>query len=251
LLILLDEVHNLPPDDIMALLNASIAFGQDNSRFSIIAITRSMDWMKVKDEKMESRIQKTIVFQPYTVQKAYEILQYRANLAFRPGVIDEETVEYVATMVKSSNNMRTGIEVLLSCGNHCDQYSLGHITPEIVGQSRNFVNPEFKADIFEGMKQEELYTVLSIARSLINTGSTYTTIEKSFKEFCAILEEYNQEPKVIQTFYRYVNNLGKRRIFSTVMHKKRGKAKGQEMRLQLVDIDAKSLRDYVEDQLNI
>ena len=39
LLIILDEIHNLNYEDIMAFLNASQAFGQANSRFSIIGVT--------------------------------------------------------------------------------------------------------------------------------------------------------------------------------------------------------------------
>ena len=43
LLIILDEVHNLPSDDILALLNTSIGFGEQNSRFCILCATRPTD----------------------------------------------------------------------------------------------------------------------------------------------------------------------------------------------------------------
>ena len=246
LLIILDEVHNLPPEDIMAFLNASQAFGQANSRFSIIAITRSMDWMKVRDEKMESRIQSTLMFEPYREEEAFRILRYRANLAFRIGVIDDDAIKLISSIVRKTGNMRTGIEILIACGQHCDQNRLSVITPEIILQSRNIVNPEFKKDIFTGLKREELFAALALIRTIESTTLGYATIDKSYETFNLILEEYGEEPKVIQTFYRYVDDLVKRRIFNSTMAKKRGKAKGQEKRIQLLDIDPKSLKEYIE-----
>ena len=51
LLIILDEVHNLSSEDILALLNSSIGFGEKNTRFCIICISRHSDWYKVDNEK--------------------------------------------------------------------------------------------------------------------------------------------------------------------------------------------------------
>ena len=56
LLIVLDEVHNIPAEDILALLNSSIGFGSKYSRFSIICVSRPSDWYKVENEKIMSRI---------------------------------------------------------------------------------------------------------------------------------------------------------------------------------------------------
>lgn len=245
LLIILDEIHNLNYEDIMAFLNASQAFGQANSRFSIIGVTRSMDWMKIGDEKLESRIQSKLIFEPYREDETFKILKYRANLAFRVGVIEDETLELIATIVKKNNNLRTGIEILMTCGQLCDQERLPAITPDVVLRSRNAVNPEFKKDVFSGLRKDELYTALALARNIENNKLGYATIDKSYEEFCAILEENGEQTKVIQTFYRYVDELVKRRIFNAVMAKKRGKTQGLEKRIQLLDIDPKSLKEYI------
>ncbi|MHA1746526.1 MAG: Cdc6/Cdc18 family protein, partial [Promethearchaeota archaeon] len=108
LLIILDEVHNLSPDDILALLNSSIGFGEKNTRFCIICITRPTDWYKVDNEKISSRIQETIRMESYNHEEAFEILKYRRNLAFRSGIVEDDVVELIAEMTVENKNMRIG-----------------------------------------------------------------------------------------------------------------------------------------------
>ncbi len=128
LLIVLDEVHNIPAEDILALLNSSIGFGSKYSRFSIICVSRPSDWYKVENEKIMSRIQEVIKMEPYSRDEALEILKYRRSLALREGVLEDPELDLIANMVEETKNMRNGIDIMRSCAMHCDEQNFSHIS---------------------------------------------------------------------------------------------------------------------------
>ena len=155
LFIILDEVHNIPSEDILALLNASISYGEKNSRFSIICISRPTDWYKVETEKIMSRIQETIRMEPYKHDQAFEILKYRRNLALRDGALEDADLDLIADIVVETKSMRVGIDIMRSCGLHCDELKLRQITAEMIREARHDVNPSFRADIIDNLKPQE------------------------------------------------------------------------------------------------
>ncbi len=163
-LILLDEIGVLPLDDILALLNTSIGFGSSNTRVCFIGITRPDAWYKVETEKIKSRIQEVIKFDAYTLEEAAQILKWRRNLAFRDGVLEDSTIDLMAEMVAESKSMRVGIELMRGCGLHCEEYNLPQITPAMLLEARNTINPAFRS---ESLNTLTLHEKLTFARHLL------------------------------------------------------------------------------------
>jgi len=207
LFIILDEIHNLSSEDILALLNSSIGFGEQNSRFSIICISRPNDWYKVNNEKITSRIQEIIRMEPYNKEEAIEILKYRRHLAFREGVLGDEELEFVADIVNETKSMRTGIDIVRACGLHCDEHGFNRITPEMIRESRSDINPTFRSDIIDRLKPHEHLTLAAIAMVIKQTQEPFTGVDEAYQQYELLCEEYSRSPHVKMSFRKYVRNL--------------------------------------------
>lgn len=241
LFIILDEIHNLSSEDILALLNASIGFGEHNSRFSIICISRTSDWYKVNNEKITSRIQETVRLEPYNKTEALEILKYRRNLAFRDGVLEDPEVEFIADMVVEDRNMRMGIDVMRACGLHCDEHNLSHITSEMILDSRSEINSTFRADIVDQLKLHEHLTLAAVGVTLTQKKEPFTGVDEAYINYCALCEEFNKKPHVKMSFRKYIRNLVSIKALSAEYLNPTPEKKGRQLRIKLLDINSEKL----------
>ena len=246
LLIILDEIHNIPSDDILALFNASISFGETNSRFCIIGISRISDWYKVENEKISSRVQETIKMDPYNKEEAFEILKYRRMLAFREGVLEDEVLELIADIVSSTKNMRTGIDIIRSCGLRADEQSISTIPAEMVLESRNEINPTFRADVIDNLKKHEKMALLAIARTLNNTGEPFTMVDDAFENYEIVCEELGSKPHVKMSFRKYVRSLRDLKALESEYLNPTTDKKGRQLKVWLNDINSEKLIELLE-----
>lgn len=249
LLIILDEVHKLPPDDILSLLNASIGFGEQNTRFCIICISRESDWFKVDNEKISSRIQETIKMQPYNKKESFDILEYRRNLAFRDGVLEDDVLDLIADIVYEQKNMRTGIDIMRTCGIHADEKMESTITAEMVLKSRESISPSFRSDILDNLSLHEHLTLWAIATALKQTGNPYTKVEDSYEYYRIKCEELGYKPHVQMSFRKYIRNLASIKAIHKEYLNPTSEKKGRQIQVKLIDIPPEKLCEYFENRL--
>ncbi len=249
LLIILDEVHNLSSEEILALLNTSIGFGEHNSRFCIICVSRPADWFKVDNEKISSRIQDKIKLQPYSKDEALEILKYRRSLAFRPGILEDPELDLITDIVVDQKNMRVGIDIMRKCGIRTDELNLPQINSEMILASREIVSPTFRADIIDNLKKHERLTLWAIARTLRNTGEPFTMVEEAFENYELLCEEMNVKPHVPMSFRKYIRNLANvKAVHKDYLNPTKDK-KGRQIQIKLIDITPDKLDEYFTERI--
>ena len=61
-----------------------------------------------------------------------QILEFRARVAFKPGVLAEGIIDMVAEMAHKRKNIRVGFEILCRAGHEADQKRIDKITIELV-----------------------------------------------------------------------------------------------------------------------
>ncbi len=249
LLIILDEVHILPSDDILSLLNASIGFGEQNSRFCIICISRINDWYKVENEKISSRIQDKIQMEPYSQDEAMKILEYRRNLAFRDSILDDAALSLIADIVFENKNMRVGIDVMRSCGIRADEQCISSIDTDMILASRSDINPTFRGDIVDSLKYHEKLTLWAIARTLKSSNEPYTKVEETYESYQVLCEELNTKAHVPMSFRKYIRNLADvKALFKDYLNPTKDK-KGRQLLIKLTDINPTKLIEYFENSI--
>ncbi len=248
-LIILDEVQNLKQEDLTSLVNASIGFGEKNSRFSILLITREYDWYRIESERISSRIQDKIKFTPYNRDEAFEILSYRRKLAFRDGVLEDDELELIADIVEETKNMRNGIDIMRKCGVHADQHKISEITAEMILETRKGVSSTFRQSVIDNLKQHEKITLLAIARALNHSGDPVVMVSPAYEEYQVLCEEMEKRAHVKMSFRKYVRRLRDMKVVKGDYINPSPNEKGRKLQLKLLDITPSKLIEYLEPRL--
>ncbi|MFX0081040.1 MAG: Cdc6/Cdc18 family protein [Candidatus Hodarchaeota archaeon] len=247
MLLIIDEVHLLKPDEVLAFLNIAETFGHQNAKLSILLICRGTEWMRIENEKVLSRLNEKIPLEPYNFEEAMQILTYRSDIALREYVVDEDLLTMIAQIVVENQNMRHGIEILRKSGLYCDKEGLDQITADIIREASDDVYPTFRADIIDSLKDQELLALYGIVRTLINNGTPFALVDDAYEEYQAICEGYSVEPHVKMSFRKYVRQLNQLKIIASKTVRIEDATRGRHLEITLLDIPARKLAELLED----
>jgi orc1/cdc6 family replication initiation protein len=247
MLLIIDEVHLLKTDEVLAILNIAETFGHQNAKLSILLICRGADWMRIENERVLSRLNEKIELKPYNFEEAMQILTYRSDIALKENVIDEDLLTMVSQIVVEHKNMRHGIEITRKSGMYCDKEGLDQITPDIIRSASDDVYPTFRAEIIDGLKDQELLALLGIVRTLMNSGTPFALVDDAFEEYQSICESYSVEPHVKMSFRKYVRQLNQLKIIASKTVRIEDATRGRHLEITLLDIPAGKLAELLED----
>ncbi len=247
MLLVIDEIHLLKPDEVLAFLDIAETFGHQNAKLSLLLISRSKDWMTIETERILSRLNEKIILKPYDFDESLQILEYRSELALKENVIDNELLTMVSQIVVDHKNMRHGIEILRKSGSFCDKESMDRMNADIIREASNDVYPTFRNDIVDQLKDQELLALYGIVRSLIDKGEAFTLVDDAFDEYNAICENYSIEPHVKMSFRKYVRQLTTLKIVASKTVRIEDATRGRHLEITLLDIPAVKLLELLED----
>ncbi len=250
LIVTVDEVFVLTDSDIISLVNISETFPQGTSRISLILVSRELDWARFETERITSRIQDRINLKPYGRPETREILDYRRKLAFNEGVVPDDVFELIVDATVDTKNIRTGIEMFLSCGRQADAKGESEINAEMVRFGRDQVYSTFRGELLDQFKVHELLTLLGVTRKLQNTKVAYVVVEDAYNDYRAACEERNLPPHTVTTFRKNVRNLTKAKIISGQTKQIAENQRGRHMEITLLDIPAEELEQIIGKMLD-
>ena len=85
---------------------------------SIFAILSDLEFKYAFDKNVNTVfIPQEITFPPYSYSEVEDILRDRVNAGFYPGVLNDDILEQIAMYTFDNGDLRTGINLLRSCGN--------------------------------------------------------------------------------------------------------------------------------------
>jgi len=236
MLLIIDEVHLLSPDDILSFLAINESFGHQNAKISIILITLKKEWISVETTGILSKLNSTFTLEPYNFDDIKSILKYRIELAFKKNVINEETLTFISKIVHNNGSLSNGIRLLRQCGLKAVKEGLEHINMDIIDTMSHEMYPTFRIQTIEQLKDQELLTLFGIVHSLINLGESYTLVDNAFEEYNIICETYSVEPHTKKTFRKYIQTLSKMRIISPRIVRIEEAERGRHLEISLIDI---------------
>ncbi|NVM34613.1 MAG: AAA family ATPase [Candidatus Lokiarchaeota archaeon] len=249
MLLVIDEIHLLKPDDVLAFLDIAETFGHQNAKLSLLLISRSKDWMKIENERILSRLNEKIPLKSYDFDESMQILKYRSDLALKEYVIDNELLTMISQIVVDHKNMRHGIEILRKSGSYCDKEGLESVSADIIREASNDVYPTFRNNIVDELKDQEILALYGIVRSLINKDEPFTLVDDAFEEYNSVCENYSIEPHVKMSFRKYVRQLTQLKIVTSKTVRIEEAARGRHLEITLLDIPAIKLAELLEDIL--
>lgn len=245
MLLVIDEVHLLRSDEILAFLDIAETYGHQNAKLSIILISRSKDWMRIETERILSRLNEKIKLKPYEYEESKQILEYRSELALKEYVVDDDILNMVSQIVTDHEDMRHGIEILRKSGLYADKEGLDRINADIIREASNDVYPTFRAEIVDQLNDQELLALFGIARSLINKDEPFTLVDEAFEEYQIISETYSIEPHVKMSFRKYIRTLNQLKIIASKTVRIEEAERGRHLEITLLDIPAGKLEEFL------
>ena len=249
LMLIIDEVHLLKPDEILALLDIAETYGHQNAKLSIILISRSKDWMRIETERILSRINQKIKLKPYKFEEVYEILKDRCKLAFKSNVVTKDSLFTVSQIVMNHQNLRHGVEILRKSGIHADKEGLDQITKDMIKSASNDLYPTLRIKIIDQLKDHELLTLMGIVRSLLNSDEPFIIVTEAYQEYEDLCERYNVRPHAIKTFRKYLQILSKLRLISSRTVRIEETERGPHLEISLIDITPEKFKLILEEIL--
>jgi len=250
MLLIIDEVHLLRSDEILAFLDIAETYGHQNAKLSIILISRNKDWMTIETERILSRLNEKIRLKPYNYDEAKKILEYRSDLAFKEYVVDDDILSMISQIVTDHENMRHGIEILRKSGLYADRENLDRINADIIRAASNEVYPTFRGEIVDQLNDQELLALFGIARSLINKDEPFTLVDDAFEEYQIISETYSIEPHVKMSFRKYIRTLNQLKIIASKTVRIEEAERGRHLEITLLDIPALKLEEFLIEIFN-
>ena len=258
LLLVIDEIQNLKPGELMALLsiNEEHAVQEGGGEFiSTILIARSSDWDATLsiEPRVAQRLQSTIELPKYSLDQLVDIFAHRRELAFIEGALSDENVEVIADMSELSGNVYYGIELMHHAGKMAEQNGESEILPEMIRHAASYVSTEFREPVLQELKVHEQLALLAIARVLerknkVNVNSTFTVeVYEEYKLVCEEFSNLQQKPHAITVFRKHIRKLNQSRLIRERprnMHDK-----GRHNEIHMIDFPAELVRQKVEEIL--
>jgi cell division control protein 6 len=246
LIIALDEANLLGSDEILSVIHASEVFGIERSRISTIIICRRTEWRAILNAPLSGHIHDQINIPGYTKEELFDILSYRAQLAFNPGAIPEDILNIIAEITSQTQNARHGIEIMLRAGKIADYEHLGELNAEVIRRAKAGVYPELRSDVLDDLNEHELLTALGLARRLKHHGITATTFNEVYKYYQIACEEKGLKPQSVSAFRKYVTHLDSVGIIGKAVGPLGRGRRGRRARITLYDLPAHVLEERVQ-----
>lgn len=146
----------------------------------------------------------------YTKSEIYDIVKYRAELAFKGDAISDEALKLVTDICASSGNIRWAVELLLKAGRYADSIGSKIVLPihiRAVQQSVIYSMVPIR-DNLRSLSDHELLLLLAVARiSQFSPEEAYFPTGRVEEAYRVVCEEYGMEPKRHTQFWSYMKTL--------------------------------------------
>jgi Cdc6-like AAA superfamily ATPase len=280
LLLIIDELHLLRPDEILFLL--SLKEKMKELRVSLLFICGILYWKRFFPnpnnyfEELHKRYGEEVYNMdfgdftpPYgetweTIEKKYldgvvtlefyefsqvnKIMKYRRSLAFKKGVIDDESLSLVTQIAFKHENIRHGIDILRKAGLFAEENQISKITPDVIRDASNYVHSTFRADLIDILNVDELFVLYCIAKTLSKNNKAYILGQEAYLEYEAVCKAHSME---IQDQPLFNQHLSKLMHLNVIVSKTENKEKKpvESVELTLLDISANKLEEVLLDIL--
>lgn len=246
LIIALDEANMLNSDDILSIFHAGEYFGSEQSLISTIIISRPIEWRSLLNVPLSGHIHDQLDVPGYTRDQILEILEYRAHLALVPTSYSDDTLNLIADISAPSQNARLGLEILYRGGKNADLKLESFISAEYIRAAKADVYPELRRDVLEELREQELLSIMGVARKLKVEGLTSTNIDDSYEDYLLSCEEYEIESRGKSTFRASIETLHKVGMLGKSVGPIAQGKRGRRAQITILDIPVSVLLERIE-----
>ena len=212
LTVVLDEINVLIKKSGPDLLYSLSRFDEErvtSSKHSLSLIIISQQSVnEFLDAATLSTLKRTnqIVLDKYSRDELQDIVAQRVGLAFFPGAMDEETMEFIADISSEFGDARFAIELLENAGRIANEEGLEEVRPEHVRSAKAMTYSVVTESKLTSLGEQKQYALLGIARIL--KDKAFITTGEAEKAYALVCEEYESRPRAHTQFWEYLQALG-------------------------------------------
>jgi cell division control protein 6 len=193
--IMLDEIDKLVEksgDDTLynlSRMNSEL----DNSRISIMGISNDLKFTDFLDPRVKSSLgEEEIVFPPYDANQLRDILQHRAEVAFKPGALTEDVIPLCAAFAAQEHgDARRALDLLRTAGELAERGQADTVEEEHVRQAQDKIELDRVVEVVRTLPTQSkivLFAIILLETNgvhNINTGEVFNIYKRLCEEIDA------------------------------------------------------------------
>ncbi|MCD6324630.1 MAG: ORC1-type DNA replication protein, partial [Desulfurococcales archaeon] len=215
-------------EDRYLVLRLYDVFKEDVKRLSFMYVVRGSPahiWSKLDSFTGSYLMKNIITFEPYKASELFDILADRVELAFYPGVVGDEVIDYISSITGydtgGDGNARKALAILHAAGKLADKEMLeGRADRVTLDHVRAVVAQEYPAlidvlDTLHYLPLHELLVLKAIVMALSVSGGDYVStgeVEEVYRRLC---EELEEQPRGHTKVYMFITDLRQRGLILT------------------------------------
>ena len=193
--IMLDEIDKLVEksgDDTLynlSRMNSEL----DNSRVSIIGISNDLKFTDFLDPRVKSSLgEEEIVFPPYDANQLRDILQHRAEVAFKPDALSDDVIPLCAAFAAQEHgDARRALDLLRTAGELAERDQAEGVDENHVRKAQEKIELDRVVEVVRTLPTQSklvLFSIISLEKNgvhNINTGEVYNIYKRLCEEIDA------------------------------------------------------------------
>ncbi|MGC9099403.1 MAG: Cdc6/Cdc18 family protein [Candidatus Micrarchaeia archaeon] len=226
LVVVLDEIDVVKDlDDLIYTLtraNSDIKSGG----VTIVGISNKISFKEELDPRSISTLyENELVFPPYNSTELAAILKQRAELSFRPGVIDDSAINLAAAIAaKESGDARLALKILSKAGELAEERGLEKITPKEVSEAAKSADEEVAYELVGTLPEHQKLVIYAISlltmqgskyKKLVDGSEAYLFSGEVYDKYVAICNSIGKEAKSSRWYRNYIQDLEMQGLITT------------------------------------
>ncbi|MFC7071500.1 Cdc6/Cdc18 family protein [Halovenus rubra] len=193
--IMLDEIDKLVEksgDDTLynlSRMNSEL----ERSRVSIMGISNDLKFTDFLDPRVKSSLgEEEIVFPPYDANQLRDILQHRAEVAFKQGALTEDVIPLCSAFAAQEHgDARRALDLLRTAGELAERDQTDDVQEDHVRQAQEKIELDRVIEVVRTLPQQSklvLFAIILLEKQgvhNINTGEVYNIYKRLCKEIDA------------------------------------------------------------------
>ncbi|CAG0960198.1 MAG: cell division control protein 6 [Candidatus Methanoperedens nitroreducens] len=191
-IIILDEVDKLvcKGDDVLYNLTR-INSDLKKSKVSLIGITNDLKFTEFLDPRVKSSLgEEEIIFPPYDANQIRDILNQRAQMAFKPQVLEETVIPLCAAYAAQEHgDARRALDLLRVSGEIAERIKSSKVLEAHVKQAQEKIEIDRIVEVVRTLPSQSKLVLLSVVLLGYNGDSNLTTGEayNIYKQMCRLI----------------------------------------------------------------
>jgi len=146
-----------------------------------------------------------VTLDEYDREELKDIISDRAELAFYPGTVQEDSTDLISDIASERGDARFAIELLANSGMLADEEGVEEVTPEHVRFAKAETYRTITEEKLGELDKSKKVALLAIARKM--KKSAYINTGEAEDAYAVVCEEFGEKKRGHTQFWKYIKDL--------------------------------------------